>query len=370
MKRGRLKQNNAKSSPLAQLVLWQVREIYREPGVLFWIFIFPVLMAWVLGVAFAGKERVIRSVGVEINYLPNGPLKVFLDTAGKSPQFKFLQLDAGEIPRAMKRGKFSLYLREEGKSIQANFDPKNDEALLLYYHLKEKIQASELGAATQDAAGNKIQTGPPLLEKKAILEKGSRYIDFLIPGLIAFGIMNSCMWGIGWSLIQLRMKKFLRRMIATPMKKYEFMASNLIVRFVVSFWEFGVLFAFAYFMFQVEVQGSAADLFLLLLCGNFAFSGISILISSRVSNTQTGNGVMNAVTLPMTVMSGIFFSYHNFPDWLIPIIQYFPLTLLADGVRSIFVENAGLADIMTKCIILVVIGFASIIPGLRIFKWY
>jgi ABC-2 type transport system permease protein len=205
---------------------------------------------------------------------------------------------------------------------------------------------------------------------EAVTSKGNRYIDFLIPGLLALGIMNSCIWGIGWNLIDSRIKKLLRRMVATPMKKSTFLAAHMITRFIVIFCEASLLFIFARLAFGVEIQGSPIALFLVYVAGTFAFAGIAILTSSRASNTQVGNGLINAVVLPMTIVSGVFFSYHNFPDWIEVFVKYLPLTLLAESMRAIFNEGAGLAQVFIPCVILSITGVVTFISGLRIYKWY
>jgi ABC-2 type transport system permease protein len=203
-----------------------------------------------------------------------------------------------------------------------------------------------------------------------ITTKGNRYIDFLIPGLIAMGIMNSCLWGISWNLIEFRMKKLLRRMVATPMSKKDFLLSNLITRTLIGAFETSTLLLFAFLYFRISLEGSVLALLLIYLAGIMAFSGIAIIISSRTASSQIGNGLINAVTLPMMILSGIFFSYHNFPDWCIPFIKYLPLTLLADSIRSIFIEGAGIKEISTAFVVLTLTGVVSFFAGLKMYKWY
>jgi ABC-type multidrug transport system permease subunit len=199
---------------------------------------------------------------------------------------------------------------------------------------------------------------------------GTRYIDFLIPGMIALGIMNSCIWGIGWTLVESRMKKLLRRMVATPLKKSVFFTSHMVVRIILGTLETILLILFSYFYFGIRITGSIPAFFTVFLAGIFAFAGIAILMASRTSKTEVANGLVNAVTLPMMILSGIFFNYHNFPDWAVPIIQALPLTLVADSIRSIFIEGAGLMEVLRPVVILCAIGLVTFTVGLRVFKWY
>ena len=184
------------------------------------------------------------------------------------------------------------------------------------------------------------------------------------------GIMMSCMWGISYGIIEKRSQKLLRRMVATPMKKSHFLIALITVRITMNFVESALLFLFAYLAFDITIQGNIAALFTIFIAGNIAFAGVAIFISSHTARTEIGNGLINAVVFPLMILSGVFFSYHNFPSWAIPIIQKFPLTMLADGIRSIFIEGAGYSDISIACFILTTIGIFFFITGLRIFKWY
>jgi ABC-2 type transport system permease protein len=180
----------------------------------------------------------------------------------------------------------------------------------------------------------------------------------------------SCTWGISYTLIDRRSKKLLRRMVATPMKKTNFLLALMTARFTMNLVEGAVLFLFAWLYFNIQIQGSIFALIAIFLAGNMAFSGIAILISSHTANPEVGNGIINAIVTPMMVLSGVFFSYHNFPDWSIPVIRHLPLTILADTFRSVFNESINLMDIYLEVIILAGTGVLCFIAGLKIFKWY
>jgi ABC-type multidrug transport system permease subunit len=197
-----------------------------------------------------------------------------------------------------------------------------------------------------------------------------RYIDFLIPGLMTLGVMMSIMWGVCYSLIEKRSKKLLRRMVATPMRKADFMTSYWASRLILTIFDTLVLLTFAYFFFNVEIQGSITALVLVFIAGNIAFFGMAILISSRTSNTQVGNGLISLITTPMMVLSGIFFSYQNFPPWAIDVIEFLPLTKFTDEVRGIINEGAGIIDVLDGVAVLGVFGAAMFIIGLRVYKWF
>ena len=204
----------------------------------------------------------------------------------------------------------------------------------------------------------------------ALKAKGTRYIDFFLPGLLAFNIMSACFWGIGWSYIELRMKKYLKRLTATPMPKLAFLFSYVITRLIISAFEICVFIIFAYYIFKISITGSYLALFYLWFIGNLSFAGIGVLIGSRTASSITGNGILNALMMPMMLASGIFFSYHNFPKFIIPFIQILPLTILADCFRAVFNEGAGLLTVVPASFGLVLFGLISLIVGIRIFKWY
>ena len=159
-------------------------------------------------------------------------------------------------------------------------------------------------------------------------------------------------------------------MIATPMRKSYFLLTLIGVRIALNFMESTLLFIFAWLVFDITIQGNIVALLCIFIVGNISFAGIAIFVSSHTANTEIGNGLINVVVLPMMVLSGIFFSYHNFPEWAIPYIQKFPLTMLADGVRSIFNEGAGFVEVAFPCSLLLIIGISFFLAGLKIFKWY
>lgn len=369
---------NWRKNQLFQLTLIQFKEFFREPGALFWSFVFPILMAWGLGFAFQKKQDVIRNIAITLapgqkdslltSFLQRSSMKpderkakyqytasIKSEKLGKTT-FHFYCVTYDTALVLLKRGNISVILSEENKKINYLFDPVNPEAQLIYIYLSSLINQTHL---MLDEA-----------EIKPLTKIGTRYIDFLIPGLIALGIMNSCLWGISYSLIEKRSKKLLKRMVATPMRKSNFLISNVLSRMILTFCETFILVLFAYINFHIRIQGSIPALILILICGNITFIGVGILISSRTANTQIGNGLINAINMPMMVLSGVFFSYYNFPDWTLPIVQKLPLTIFADSIRAVFIEGASLTKMLLPSVWLSAIGIICFIIGLRIYKWY
>ncbi len=371
---------------MAHLVAAHFKEVIRQPAVIFWGIIFPILISLGLGLAFTQQTEVERHVAVVLDdevagaHDAKGRIDGFLETHAipvqsseggaacyrltisndqmGSTRFVFIETGWREAMKLIKRGNISLIITEENRKVRYHFDPANPEAQITYLELSRILSGeAPLGAAF----GRNVDP---------LTVKGSRYIDFLVPGLISMGIMMSCMWGISYGMIEKRSKKMLRRMVATPMRKSHFLIALMVVRIAMNFIEAGLLFLFAWFAFDIAIQGSLIALFVIFIAGNIAFGGIAILVSSHTANTEIGNGLINAVVLPMSVLSGIFFSYHNFPDWSLPVIEKLPLTLLTDGIRSIFIEGAGFAETGVPAMLLFVIGIVFFSAGLRAFKWH
>ena len=350
---------------LWQMVLVQIREFYRNPGILFWTLGFPILMSWGLGIAFSKQGEMTKHVAWVQNDNAS-PISTFLgidrthkkigNNSSGFTDYCFEKATWTEAILMVKKGKVALIVQEDKSGIHYHLDPKNTDAQTAYLQISYALKNGNI-----TARHGEIQTFSQI---------GTRYIDFLIPGLMALNIMMSCMWGISYTLIDRRSKKLLRRMVATPMSKSLFLFSHLITRSLMSFIEATLLLSFAYFYFDITLQGSYAALITMMLAGNIVFFGIAVLASSRTANTQIGNGLINAVVMPMMVTSGIFFSYHNFPDWITPIIEKMPLTLMADSIRSIFIEGAGLAQVWTAAAVLVGVGTLCYVVGLKIYKWY
>ena len=351
------------NSSLLNLISVQFKAFFREPAILFWALIFPLAIAGVLGIAFHQNEDLTRTVAIIKSKAASeskslSQLEAFATgrANNETAQFEFYRTSYDSAELLLKRGEITLFIEVgSNDSLIFNFDPKNAEGRLTSLLLENRLLKGE-------------QTGK--FKVSPITDQGNRYIDFLIPGLIALGIMNSCIWGIGWNLIEYRIKKLMRRMVATPMKRSYFLLGHIISRAALSAIEAGLLFAFAYFVFDVSMKGSFLALTAVFLAGLMAFAGISVIASARATSTQEGNGIINAIVLPMTILSGIFFSYRSFPDWAVTIIEKLPLTMLSDAIRAVFNEGATLQDIGWQVIGLVLTGVVFFVLGLRIYKWY
>jgi len=353
------------NKPFFNLVALQFKEFFREPEIIFWAFVLPIVLSWLLGIAIgsgggtvSGKAAVIESPEATADYWSSWIVRA-QETSRGGHAIDFPILTRDEAILALKKGEISLFMERlpGSDAVRYSFDPRSGEAQMTYLTLERIL----------DGTG---RSGRPPSEVVALRIQGTRYVDFLVPGLLAMDIMSSALWGIGWALIEIRIKKLLRRMAATPMHKSMFLASHFVTRLIVNALEFVALFLFVYFYFGVRIQGSVPALIAIFIAGNMAFAGLSILMSSRTANPRVGNGLINAITFPMTLLSGIFFSYHHFPAWVIPIVRKLPLTMLADSIRSIFNEGAGFAQVAPAAFILAATGALFFYAGMKIYKWY
>lgn len=369
---------------LWQLTLALFHEITREPGVLFWGILFPILISLGLGLAFTKKADVVRKVAVsrpsDISDNGTSELSRFLEMncIKKQPDskedygwkydhkddklgntlFLFYEMDWNEAMVMLKRGTVNLILQSNNGNTEYHFDPVNADAELTYLKLRNILGS---GAILNVESNSEI---------KPLTVTGTRYIDFLVPGLITMGVMMSTMWGISYGIIEKRSKKLLRRLVATPMRKSHFLVALITVRLTMNFAEALTLVLFALITFNIMIQGSISALILMFIAGNIAFAGIAVFVSSHTSNTEVGNGLINAVVMPMMILSGIFFSYQNFPGWSVKIIKVLPLSLMTDGIRSIFNEGAGYGEVGLSILVLSFIGILFFTAGLKIFKWH
>jgi ABC-2 type transport system permease protein len=337
---------------LWQLVLVRVRAFFREPSTVFWSFGFPVLLTIALGIAFRARPpepvraAVIAGPGAEavraaLAVDPGVAVEILPEPAARG---------------ALRAGRAAVVV-VPGAPPAYRLDPTRPESRLARAVVDEHLQR---------AAGRADVFRPA---EVAVTEPGARYVDFLVPGLLGMNVMSAGMWGIGWVIVEDRQRKLLRRMVATPMRRSEWLLSFVLVRLLFLVVEVPVLVGFAMVAFDVPMRGSWLALGVMASLGALAFSGLGLLVASRARNTQTVGGLINLVMMPMFVASGVFFSSENFPRAVLPVIRALPLTALNDGLRAVMNEGAGLAGVWPQAALLVAIAAASFGLALRLFRW-
>jgi ABC-type multidrug transport system permease subunit len=346
--------------PLPQIVLSRLRAFYREPGAVFWVYGFPLLMIVALGIAFRASP--VERVTVDVQAAP-GAEKVrdalLHQSEGKGLTFVTQVNDEETGRRRLRTGKTDLVVMVDADgSYQYRLDRSRAESRLARTAVHEALQRA---AGRMDV----VSTRPD----QEMLEPGSRYIDFLVPGLLGMSLMSGGLWGVGFAIVDMRIRKLLKRFVATPMRRSDFLLGIMISRLVFMLPEVLTVLIFARLFFGVVVTGSFAAMLVLIIVGAFTFSGLGLLVASRAKTLETASGLMNVTMLPMWLLSGIFFSPDRFPQAVQPAIKLLPLTPLIDGLRAVMLEGATLASQGVNIAILAVWGAVTFALGLKLFRW-
>jgi len=336
--------------PLVQLTLVRFREFRREPEALFWVFVFPILLAAGLGIAFRNRPADVLPVAA-----------VTRDLTGALQREKLLrvrQLSPAAAEEALRAGKVALLAAPgPGGTVTYRYDDTNPDG---------RAARMLADAAIQRAAG---RTAPAASRDLLVREPGSRYIDFLIPGLLGMNLMGSAIWGMGFAIVDARRKKLMKRLIATPMPRSYYLLSFLLSRMSLLAIEVGVVAGFGRLAFGVPMRGSIPSLAGLCVLGSLAFSALGLLIASRARTIEAASGLMNVTMMPMWILSGVFFSSERFPALLQPAIRALPLTAVIDALRANMLQGAGLSQLAPQMGVLAAWLIACFALALKLFRW-
>jgi ABC-type multidrug transport system permease subunit len=343
-------------SPLLELTICRAKEFVREPEAIFWVFAFPVLLAIALGLAFREKGPDQIPVGVVAVEGQSAAADRTLSTLARSPVLLPRRYEPTEGREALRTGKISL-LVEAGPPVVFRFDETRPDS---------RIARLEADNALQQAAGRKDAV-PVRAEK--VTEKGSRYIDFLIPGLLGMNLMGSGIWSLAFSVTNARNRKILKRLVATPMHKSHYLLSQILGRLWFLIPEIFILVGAGWLLFDVAVRGSLLLLLVICLLGSVTFCGLGLLLASRVTTVEGVSGLANLVMLPMWLLSGVFFSSERFPDAVQPFINVLPLTALNQALRGVITEARTLPEVAVQLAILAGWALLSFGVALKIFRW-
>jgi len=335
----------------------RMKELRREPEVVFWVFGFPILLALGLGIAFRNKPA--DAVPVVIVSGPRAQDAVTLiQRPQQSPAIRADVLDEAAALRGLRLGKYDLVIESDNQGgYKYRFDPARPESVLARAVVDDALQSS---------AGRK---DPLPTSATSSSEPGSRYIDFLIPGLLGMNLMNAAMWGIGFALVDMRQRKLLKRFVATPMRRSDFLLALLSSRLVLMLIEVTLLLGFGVLVFHMRVLGSLFSILVIGTIGAISFGGLGLLTASRAQKIESASGLMNLVMMPMWIFSGVFFSNERFPTLVQPFIKALPLTALNDALRATILEGSSLASQSGRILVLALWGGISFALALRWFRW-
>ncbi len=343
-----------RDGPFFQLLLARLREFIRKPEAVFWVYVFPLLMVLSLGAAFRSRpmERFVVQGPATIS--PGSPLAALQE----DPRIDLRTDDAATARARLRAGKADLLLepREDG-SVAYQFDPTKPSAVLARNVVDDLLQRR---AGRQDVMAN---------EDVELNEPGGRYVDFLVPGLLGMGLLGGGLWGVGFAIVDMRIRKVLKLFLATPMRRSDFMAALMASRLLFTVSEIVLLLVFARLVFGVVVHGNYLIMLGLILLGAIQFSGLGMLVASRAQTLEAVSGLMNLVMLPMWIFSGIFFSTERFPEFAQPLISVLPLTPVIRALRAVMLEGAGWWDVWPNLLIMSVWAALSFAIALKIFRW-
>lgn len=364
--------NYRRPSPLWQLVRIRLKEFYREPAAVFWTYCFPLMMTFTLGLAFdADPKESYRLVVVD----QAGALSV-MNSFKADDRFQVSKLNLEDARIQLRTGKTDLVLIPEPSAESAEENSMSGSMKAgavgeITYWYDPRNQASDLARKAIDdflqrGAGREDAFVPSI---KVMDEPGGRYIDFLVPGLICMNLMGSGLWGLGFAVVDMRIRGLLKRFIATPMKRRDFLLASMISRMFFLIPELLLVLVFAWWVFEFQIFGSIALVLFLILLGSFQFAGIGLLIASRASTIETVSGLMNLVMLPNWIFAGIFFSSSTFPPFMQWFVNLLPLTPLVNSMRAVMLEGQGVAGIFPELIIITAWTVISFALALRFFRW-
>jgi ABC transporter DrrB family efflux protein len=336
-------------SSLYQLTMVRFRLFLREPEAIFWIFIFPILLAVGLGIAFRNRPADVLQVGATTTQLTQAL------AADKGLTATTVDERAGT--RALATGSILLLAIQKSDGVAYKYDDTNPDARTA------RLLADR---AIQTAAGRReaVHVGNQLVH-----ETGARYIDFVVPGLLGMNLMGSAIWGMGFSIVEARQKKLLKRLVASPMSRWQYLASYLLSRLAMLVIEVVAFLGFARWVFGVPFRGSMWQLGFLCVLTSLAFSAIGLLVASRAKTMEAASGLMNLVMLPMWILSRVFFSATRFPAVIQPVVRALPLTAAIDALRGNMLQGINLGQLMAPIGILLAWLTLAFAVSLRIFRW-
>ena len=346
----------AKLNPLFELTAMRVREFLREKEAVFWVFIFPVLMTFALGIAFRNTAPDKTPVAIEAA-TTDARVEEIAGVLSRSSEVTATVMSPEEAAQALRSGKVAIVVKPANDSFEYRFDPTRPESRTARLLVDDVLQRGK-GRADVAKVGDEQVTEP-----------GARYVDFLVPGLIGMNLMGSGLWGLGFTVVIARSRKLLKRFAATPMKRSHYLLSFMLSRLVFLVLEVAAVVIFAVVAFGFTVRGSWLSLVLVTVLGGFTFSGIGLLVAARPTTIEGVSGLMNFIMLPMWLLSGTFFSSERFPQVLQPFIKALPLTALNDVLRAVMNEGAGLSANWIPIAVLLAWFLVSFVVALKIFRW-
>lgn len=338
---------------LYQLTRWRLNEFLRRKDAIFWTYGFPLVMLLALGFAF--RDRPPEPLVIEVI----GPraAEVEAQIAQNSKDLVVKHFDDELWQKRLQSGRVSAVIETGEKD--SDFKIWDEE----------RREESRVARFAIESALLKKQNSEVRFEIEQLSAQGSRYIDFLVPGILSMNLMSGGLWGVGFGIVDMRVRKLLKRLMATPMSKNYFLLSLMFVRLMFGVCEQAAILMFGLFVFNVHCQGSYLDLVIVLLVGGMSFVGIGLLVASRAQTIEAVSGLMNLTMIPMWILGGIFFSNERFPEMIQPIIQILPIVPVVNSIRAVMLDGTSIVHLTTPLAIMAAWGIGSFLIAAKIFRW-
>jgi len=353
--------------PIYQMVLTRLIEFIRKPQAVFWVYFFPLMMAFSLGIAF--REKPVQEIETKVALASQRADATGGQSSSEAPMpgwiegIKGFQVNKGTLESGLdllRRGRVDAVVEFASDAGPAGVRIHTDPT-----RIESNLAKARLEAAFAKSQHPELKPFPDV----PLSLGGLRYIDFLIPGLLGINLMGGGLWGVGYALVDLRVRKLLKRFAATPMKVSDLLTSLAISRFIFTMGQLLVLVGVSWLTFGVTVRGNFFEFLFLVCLGGFCFLTIGLFVACRVTTYEAVNGIMNLVMLPMYVFSGVFFSAERFPEFMAPAIKILPLTALNDALRAIMNEGRSLSSLGLELGILIFWTVLCLFLAIRFFKW-
>ena len=324
------------------------REFMRDRGTLAWNLILPVALVFGLSFAF-GNDRDAYTVGVlveaETQELGSHP---FLET----DYIDFVPYtDIDTAMRKIERHQLDL-LVEFGESPRYWVNPESPKG---YF--------AEIALLHADTSGNAA------IAKEQITGEAVGYADWVLPGILGMNMMFSCLFGVGYVVVRYRKNGFLKRLRATPLSSFEFIAAQVSSRLVLILIITTVIYTGTHMMLDTRMEGSYFTLLLVAVVGAISLVSMGLVVSARVTSEELAGGLLNLINWPMMMLSGVWFSLEGAGPALQSFAKIFPLTHVLDSARAVMLDGATLADIAPSMIALTVMSAVFLAIGAKIFRW-
>jgi ABC-type multidrug transport system permease subunit len=349
-------------SALGQLFLLRLRDFFRKPAAVMWVYGFPLFLAITLGLAFSGSGPDApmspgeAPVAIRTDRDPDAAEALGRQLRDRGLEVRQVHGEAGR--HTLRSGRVSLVIDPASGGYDYYFDPARSDSLLARYRVDNLIQRWKGGASAWPTTDHQSS------------EPGDHYIDFLIPGLTGFNLMSGGLWAVGFVVVDVRVRKLLKRFLATPMRRGDCLLSVVDSRLLFLLPEMLVLVLAGWLLFGVPVRGDPLMLALVVLVGGAAFAGVGLLLACRTERVETVSGLINVLSMPLWMFSGTFFSAGRFPAAAQPLIQASPLTHLNEALREVMLDGASLAQVSWRLAILPGWTAVSSCLVLRWFRWH